>query len=290
MIETGSLMSVFSEASAATARDCQHLLSWPASSPLPHTAATHYCPEAEEAVFVLGNSLGQLTCVRLVGKVRGMTAVHQLAAPSSYLGRVWTSLTRAATHVHDDQPQSLVIAPLGQQLLLAAVCRDHKVRVWSLSSYDCVLATDLVQFTAEAGRELAQGAQAHRVSLVLQHHQPQHKTSTEITLALYLCFQQHSQFLLVRLRQSAGQLVLSPCGTLYSPDHDLVSFAATETAGVTAVWTTSEGDTLVRRSLAGASGGNQQAAGGPPVWETIILVDQVWSIKFICWFMPFLAS
>jgi nuclear pore complex protein Nup160 len=168
-------MSIFSEASAASARDCQHLLSWPASSPLPHTAATYYTHEAEEAVFVLANSLGQLTCVRLGGKVRGMTAVHQLAAPSSYLGRVWTSLTRgAATHAQEDQPQSLVIAPLGQQqqLLLASVCRDHKVRVWSLASYECVLATDLVQFTAEAGRELAQGAQAHRISLVQQQ---QHK-------------------------------------------------------------------------------------------------------------------
>jgi hypothetical protein len=57
-METGSLMSIFSEASAATARECQHLLSWPASAPLPHTAATHYTTEAEEAVFVLANSLG----------------------------------------------------------------------------------------------------------------------------------------------------------------------------------------------------------------------------------------
>jgi hypothetical protein len=196
---------------------------------------------------------------------------------------VWTSLTRAA-HAQDgssrDQPQSLVIASLGsssgQQLLLVTVCRDHKVRVWSLASYDCVLVTDLVQFTAEAGSELAQGAQAHRISLVLQQHY--HKAA-EVTLALYLCFQQHSQFLLVRLRQAAGQLVLSPCGTLYSPDHDLVSYAVTETAGLTAVWTTSEGDTLVRRSLAGAAltggGGSLQSVGGPPVWETIILVDQV---------------
>jgi hypothetical protein len=221
--------------------------------------------------------------------MRGMTAVHALAAPSSYLGRVWTSLTRAPDGASREQPQSLVISTLHQMLLLVTVCRDHKVRVWNLTgSYDCVLVTDLVQFTAEGaaagGPELAQGAQAHRLSLVLQHQQQQqHKASEastpgELRLALYLCFQQHSQFLLARLRQAAGQLVLSPCATLYCPDHDLVSFAATETAGVTAVWTTSEGDTLVRRSLAGSGGAPPAAGGGPPVWETIVLVDQVWGV------------
>jgi hypothetical protein len=183
------------------------------------------------------------------------------------------------------------VAPLGQQLLLAAVCRDHKLRVWNLAgSYDCVLATDLVQFTAERGGEMAQGAQAHRISLVLQ--QQPHKAG-ELRLALYLCFQQHSQFLLLSLRHSAGQLVVNPSGTLYSPDHDLVSFAATETAGVTAVWTTSDGDTLVRRSMAGAAGtggGSLPASGGPPVWETIVLVDQVGFFNFIVFLSSLLGN
>lgn len=122
----------------------------------------------QEAVFVLGNSAGIMTCVRLA-RVRGMFSVNNLAGDSSYLGRVWTSLTRSggpASEQTGQQPTGHVITSLpGPGLCLVAVCRDHKLRVWSLTSYDCILSTDLVQFTAEAGRQLMGGSQGHRVSL-----------------------------------------------------------------------------------------------------------------------------
>ena len=94
-----------------------------------------------------------------------MTSVNSLAAPSSYLGRVWTSITRSQQDMFT-QPTSFIITLLGGQLSLLAVCKDHKIRAWSLSSYECVLATDLVQFTAESGRQMVSGSQGHRVSLV----------------------------------------------------------------------------------------------------------------------------
>ena len=119
-------------------------------------------------MFVLGNSAGIMTCVRLA-RVRGMFSVNNLAGDSSYLGRVWTSLTRSggpASEQTGQQPTGHVITSLpGPGLCLVAVCRDHKLRVWSLTSYDCILSTDLVQFTAEAGRQLMGGSQGHRVSL-----------------------------------------------------------------------------------------------------------------------------
>ena len=52
--------------------------------------------------------------------------------------------------------------------MLVAICRDHKVRVWNLSSFDCILCTDLVQYLAEAGREMHQGTQHHKVAAVKQ--------------------------------------------------------------------------------------------------------------------------
>ena len=120
----------------------------------------------QESVFVLGNSAGTMSCVRL-GRVRGMTSVNTLADPGSYLGRVWTSLvSRGPDTCNQAQPTGHVISPLaGAGLCLVAVCRDHKLRVWSLATYDCILATDLVQFTAESGRQMMGGSQGHRVSL-----------------------------------------------------------------------------------------------------------------------------
>jgi len=246
------LLSVLAEASLSTARDCQHQLQL---QQLP-TIATSFLTQDEEAVFVLGNSLGQLTCVKL-GRVRGMTSVNVLAAPSnSYLGRVWTTFT--SKNDNSDQPQSLVMANLAGAVSLLAVCRDHKLRVWNLTSYECVLVTDLLQFTAEAGRQLQQGAQGHRISLVQQLD----AVKDEITLCIYFCFHQHRQFLVVDVQPLAGQLTVNHRHTLYSPDHDLVSYTATSSS-VTAVWTTSDGDTLVRRAVVGGAAG----------WDTVTLAE-----------------
>jgi len=236
----GGVLSVLADASVHTARECQHILSWPASTPLPSIASTHFTHD-EESVFVLGNSVGHMTCVRL-GRVRGMTSVNTLAADTSYLGRVWTSLvSRSAAGDQAGQPTGHVISSLpGVGLSLVAVCRDHKIRVWSLSSYECILATDLVQFTAEAGRQMLGGSQGHRVSLVGDE-------SKGSVVCVYLCFQQHSQFLYCRLESSSGQLTVNPLNTVYCPEYDLVSFTATE-RGLVGVWISGDGDTVVRRS------------------------------------------
>ena len=232
----GGVVSVLADATVNTARDCQHILSWPASSLLPSLSSSYFTND-EEAVFVLGNTTGQMTCVRL-GRVRGMTSVNTLAGDSSYLGRVWTSLTRSAqTGEQAGQPTGHVICPLpGAGLCLVAVCRDHKLRVWSLSSYDCIVSTDLVQFTAEAGRQLLGGSQGHRVSLVQDN-----------VVCVFLCFQQHSQFLYCRVENSSGQLTVTPLNTVYCPEYDLVTFTATD-SGLVGVWVSSDGDTVVRRA------------------------------------------
>ena len=116
----------------------------------------------------MGNSAGIVTCVRLA-RVRGMFSVNNLAGDSSYLGRVWTSLTMSGGLGADQsgqQPTGHVITSLpGPGLCLVALCRDHKLWIWSLTSYDCILATDLVQFTAEAGRQVMGGSQGHSASL-----------------------------------------------------------------------------------------------------------------------------
>ena len=91
-----------------------------------------------------------------------MTSVNSFF-PSSYLGRVWTSITRSQQDM-STQPNSFIFTLMGGQLSLLAVCKDHKIRAWSLSSYECVLSTGLVQFTA--GRQMVSGIQGHRVSLV----------------------------------------------------------------------------------------------------------------------------
>ena len=69
----------------------------------------------------------------------------------------------------------------------------------------------------------------------------------------YLCFQQHSQFLLVKVTSQAGQLVVFPVTTVYSTDYDLIGYTASD-RGLVGVWTSSEGDTVVRRTVVAGFG------------------------------------
>ena len=105
------------------------------------------------------------------------------------------------------------------------------------------MASDLVALTAETGRNLGPGAQGHKLRVVSGE-------GKEVVVALHLCFHQHSQFLLVRLAITSGQIGLSPVSTVYCPDYDLVDFSVHERQ-ITAVWTTGEGDTIVRRTVPG---------------------------------------
>merc|ERR1719370_1380073 len=84
----------------------------PSLGPPPPSFPSSHLTHEEEAIFVLGNTAGQLTVVKM-SRVRGFTSVNQLAAPSSVLGRVWTSLTSSlATQERQDQPLSCAITNL----------------------------------------------------------------------------------------------------------------------------------------------------------------------------------
>ena len=149
-------------------------------------------------MFVLGYCAGIMTCVRLAW-VRGMFSVNNLAGDSSILGRVWNSLTRSGGPTADQSGQKTT----GHVITSLAVCRDHKFWIWSLTSYDCILVTV-----------------TELVSVCLHHDNDSILIYVFMLVsgdgkgggmvAVYLCFQQHSEFLYCRLETSAGQLTVSP--------------------------------------------------------------------------------
>jgi len=250
------VMSIFSEASIHTAREYEHQLSFPSTSPLPHLATSYYTAE-EDSVFVYCNSQSQLTCVKM-GQIRGMASVTQLSSPSSYLlGRVWTSLT-SRSNENRDQPLSIVMTTVGGVLMLLAICKDHKLRVWKLDSGDCVSCYDVGQFVSDGGKEMIQGSQHHQLSIVKQDT----KGNDSTLVCAYLCFQQQAQFINLSLSYTAGQLDIKPKDTIYCPEYDLVGYSATS-GGIASCWTNSEGETIVCRRVKGGGAG----------WENVSLMD-----------------
>ena len=52
---------------------------------------------------------------------------------------------------------SVVLLEIGGDILAVAICRDGRLRAWSCSRLDCILATDCLENTAEAGRKMTPG-------------------------------------------------------------------------------------------------------------------------------------
>lgn len=52
---------------------------------------------------------------------------------------------------------SLVVQEIAGDVVAIGICRDGKVRAWSCSKLQCILAHDTLENTAEAGRKLNPG-------------------------------------------------------------------------------------------------------------------------------------
>lgn len=52
---------------------------------------------------------------------------------------------------------SLVVQEVAGDVVAIGICRDGKVRAWSCSKLQCILAHDTLENTAEAGRKLNPG-------------------------------------------------------------------------------------------------------------------------------------
>ena len=192
---------------------------------------------------MLGDSSGQLTCAWL-GRTQEVTSVHTLTAPASYL------------HGETTQPTSILIELIGGQLSLLAVHKDHRLRAWSLSNYECVLDMDLTQFTAKLGRQVMSGSPGHMVRLVHGH-----EGCKKQMVAIYMCFQQNSHFLFVSVSSNMGQFNVDLVNIVFSPDSNLVGFSTSDRI-LAGVWITNDGDTVVRRIVVGGVR-----------WDTITTTD-----------------
>ena len=61
-----------------------------------------------------------------------------------------------------------VIHPVQSDLYVFALCKDHKIRMWLVSTYDCVMVADVVNITGGATAAHAGSSRSllHQVSLI----------------------------------------------------------------------------------------------------------------------------
>ena len=123
-----------------------------------------------------------------------------------------------------------------------------QVRMWSATTFDCVMVEDVLAFTGTArngggggrGTSLVQGPQSHAMRKLLLDD-----SGKKFAVAMFLCFSQHSQFCILRPHMVDGQFTLDHTATVYAPEFDLVDFQATP-SHLWALWTNPDGHAVLR--------------------------------------------
>ncbi|XP_070567013.1 nuclear pore complex protein Nup160-like [Ptychodera flava] len=207
----------------------------------PYTSASWVTNEGE-AVFALATNVGSILVVKLPPQgIQGIPTVHELRQ-ATMMQRIWTGLVPSVIrgdHEASDAVLSLFIHPLGQDLLIFTICRDHKVRVWSCKNYECVLVHDALESVPNS--EDLQNAPA-------RNHMMQKSSDSDansLLFAVYLGFEDRSQFCVLQPVLQDGQYKLLSVASVFPKNDTLVDFSYSNNQ-IWAVFTTSEGETAIK--------------------------------------------
>nr|XP_045619650.1 nuclear pore complex protein Nup160-like isoform X1 [Procambarus clarkii] len=225
---------------------------------LPHTAGTHL-KKGGDAVFVLGQTGGTLLVVKMIDSP--FSVFTEIIKNASLMNRLFTGFVpgRFSRGLEGcETVTSLVIKELAGDVLAVGVCRDGKVRAWSCSRLQCVLAHDTLENTAEAGRKLNPGAQRHQIRSCGQ--------GEETILGVFLNFTEKHLLIVYQPTLNLGQITLSHIKTLYPPQYDLVDFSLTSWY-IWTLWTDANNETQVLYAPVNDGEGSKD----PPGLSSVVL-------------------
>ncbi|XP_077979037.1 nuclear pore complex protein Nup160-like [Glandiceps talaboti] len=207
----------------------------------PHTSASWVTNEGE-ALFAFATNIGSILLVKLPPvEIQGIATQHELRQ-ASMMQRLWTGLVPSMIRggqEASDAVLSLFIHPVGQELLIFTICRDHKVRVWSCKDYECVTVCDILEYIPNSEELQNAAATNHVIRKSLG------SSSTYLQLAVYLGFEDRSQFCVFQPVLEDGQYRLLSLASIDTQNDSLIDFSLTDSE-IWAVFTTTDGQTAIR--------------------------------------------
>ncbi|CAG5116218.1 unnamed protein product, partial [Candidula unifasciata] len=217
------------------------------------------------ALFVLATNTGGLLIVKMppVG-VAGVVIQQELSC-SSVMKKLWNGIIPGALRASQpagEMAVSLELMSVNGEIYVFTVCRDFRLRVWSMKSKDCVFVENLLDYTSEelddAGTTAVANSFGHVIKAVLGEN-----TSD---ICAYLSLQNKAKFVFLTPVIENGKIRMEHVTTLdKSPPEDLVDFVATEDY-LMSLWTTQAGDTQVLTTSLVQPEGNLSSA-----WEPVVL-------------------
>lgn len=224
---------------------------------LPHTAGTHLVAgESGDAVFVLGQTGGTLLVVKMIDLP--YSVFTEVIKNASLMNRFFTGFVPGMFRGIEgcETVTSLVVKELAGDVVAVGVCRDGKVRAWSCSRLQCILAHDTLENTAEAGRKLNPGAQRHQIRSCEQ--------GEETIFGVFLNFTEKHLLVVYQPTVNLGQMALNHIKTLYPPQFDLVDFSLT-TSYIWTLWTDANNETQLLYAPVNSEDGSKDPPGLSPV-------------------------
>lgn len=257
--------SIFSIASLSWLKEssCYEVISSVATNAtLPLTAASSLSSDGAEALFALANP-NNITLIRM-GTFSGQVTTHILQ-PASNLSRLLTGylptmLRGSSTQENEDTSASIAFLPTHGDVLVVALSKGLRLRVWSSRTNECRLDQDLIDFIGD--KSIKQIGSLHRLRWC--------QDVNDFRIAVFSSFGRSRSFLLLDL-QPRSQMRIVFQSSLTAQHSRLIDFAVTPDH-IYALWSTSNGE--YNLEFAGTPGQHWQAVALEPSVEPDVEYDE----------------
>lgn len=199
---------------------------------LPLTAASALSADGTEALFALANP-GNITLIKMGPSPGPITT--QTLQPASNLSRLLSGylpnvLRSSSTQESEDTSASIAFLPVADDILVVALSKGLKLRMWSSKTNECRLDQDLIEYFGD--KSTKQLGAFHRLRWC--------KDGNDFKLAVFSSFGRSRSFLLLNL-QTIPQMRIVFQSSLTAEHSRLIDFSVTSTH-IYALWSSSNGE------------------------------------------------
>lgn len=238
--------SIFYDASLASASDLKnmHMIN-PGGSIGGHLLSASSAVTADgQALFAVGTTAGSILTLKMppLG-ISGVVIQHELSQ-SSVMHKLWTGLVPGVIRGHDQAWDSVIcvdLHTLRAETYIFALCRDLRLRVWTMRTRECVLTVQLMDLLDDRPSSPPTSA-GHMMKKV------QSPNVESLVYCVYLSFPDRSQFLVLEPIIQDSRVRLELQASLTQPAEDLLDLCVTGEQLIT-LWTDSNGVTVARAAL-----------------------------------------
>ena len=136
---------------------------------------------------------------------------------SSVMQKLWTGLVPSVMRGGQEPSgttSSLIITPLRGEPCILAICRDHRLRIWSCKNHECMLNVNLMDYTPDSLQTQSKptAGSGHIIRKFISSN------TAELKFGVYLDFMERNQFCIFKPEIVSGRLQLVHIASVFGPN------------------------------------------------------------------------